>query len=75
MNRVTEKFVPRLFTEDQRIQHISVCEDPMKQMNDDENYFEKVITRNETWVYRYHAETKWQSMLQRSPDLQCPKTE
>jgi hypothetical protein len=75
MNWVTEKFVPRLFIEEQKIQHISVSDDPMKRANDDETYFEKVTTRNDTWVYQYHAERKWQSMLQKSPDLQCPKTE
>jgi hypothetical protein len=61
MHRVSEKFVPKLFTDD------------LLQTANEENLFKNVITGDETWVYNYDTETKQQSSHCKSPASPCPK--
>jgi histone-lysine N-methyltransferase SETMAR len=60
MRRISAKFVPRLLSDNQKAQRISVCREP-KQARDDRNFFSSIITGDETWAYGYDPETKQQS--------------
>jgi histone-lysine N-methyltransferase SETMAR len=66
MHRVSAKFVPRLLTDDRKLQRFSTCKNFLQREND-ENLLKNVITGDETWVYGYGAETKQQFSHWMSP--------
>jgi hypothetical protein len=61
MHWVVSKFVPRLLTQDQRDSHVAICQELLDHATEDEDFLTRIITGNETWVYRYNVETKTQS--------------
>jgi hypothetical protein len=73
MHRVSAKSVPRLLTDDQKLQQFSICEYLLQKANDEENLLKNVITGDETWVYGYDSETKQQSSHWKSPASLRPK--
>ena len=58
---VAAKFVPRLLTEEQKQNRVTVSQELLDRLNTDENFLKNVITVDETWVYGYDVETKVQS--------------
>jgi len=61
MRRVAAKFVPRLLTETQKWNRVTVSQELFYRSNADENFLKNVITCDETWMYGYDVETKVQS--------------
>jgi transposase len=61
MHHVAAKFVPRLLTEEQKQNHVTVSQELLDRLNTDENFLKTVITGDETWEYGYDVETKVQS--------------
>ena len=61
MHRVAAKFVPRLLTEAQKQNLVTVSQGLLDRSNTDENFLKNVIICDETWVYGYDVETKVQS--------------
>ena len=61
MRHVATKFVPRLLTDAQKENHVTVSQELFDCSNADENFLKNVITVDETWVYGYDVETKVQS--------------
>ena len=61
MHRVAAKFVPRLLTEEQKQNRVTVSQELLDRSNTYENFLRNVITGDETWVYGYDVETKVQS--------------
>ena len=61
MYRAAAKFVPRLLTEQQKQNRVTVIQELLDRSNTDENFLKNVITGDETWVYDYDVETKVQS--------------
>ena len=61
IHRVATKFVPRLLTEEQKQNRVTVSQELLDRSNTDENFLKDVITGDETWVYGYDVETKVQS--------------
>jgi histone-lysine N-methyltransferase SETMAR len=60
MRRISARFVPRLLSDDQKANGVSVC----RELNKPEttpNFISNTITGDETWVYGYDPETKQQS--------------
>jgi len=55
------KFVPRLLTDAQKENRVTVSQELFDRSNADENFLKNVITGDETWVYCYDVETKVQS--------------
>jgi len=60
MRRFTIKFVPRMLTIEQKENHLMICQELINRSTDD-NCIRKIITGDETWVYGYDPETKFQS--------------
>jgi len=50
MFRVAAKFVPRLLTEEQKQNRVTVSQELLGRSNTDENVLKNVITGDETWV-------------------------
>jgi hypothetical protein len=67
MWRVAAKFVPRLLTPEQKEHRIAVCQYPGKRVADNPSFTSRIITRDESWVYRYDPETKRHSSQWESP--------
>jgi histone-lysine N-methyltransferase SETMAR len=61
MHRVGAKFVPRLLTEEQKQNRVTVSQELLDRSNNDEKFLKNVITDDETWVYGYDVERKVQS--------------
>ena len=61
MRRVTAKLVPRLLTEEQKDDRVSVCTDLRDRAQNDPNFMSVVITGDECWVYGYDPETEQMS--------------
>lgn len=61
MHRVAAKFVPRLLTDEQKANRLSISQELLNRANADENFLRNAITGDETWVYGYDVETKAQS--------------
>ena len=57
MKRVSTKFVPRLLTEDQKNNRLSVCYVLREQVGNDQQILSNV-TGDETWCYGYDPEKK-----------------
>ena len=57
MRRVAAKFVPRLLTDAQKENRVTVSRELFDLPNFDENFLKKVITGDETWVYGYDVTT------------------
>jgi histone-lysine N-methyltransferase SETMAR len=58
MWRVAAKFVPRLMTPEQKEHRITVCQDLRERSADNPSFMTRIITGDESWVYRYDPETK-----------------
>ncbi|UYV66856.1 hypothetical protein LAZ67_4003113 [Cordylochernes scorpioides] len=61
LKKTPEKFIPRFFTNEQKLCRLATCEDMMEMTRTDPEWKDKIITGDETWVYGYDPETKPQS--------------
>ncbi|XP_064100988.1 protein GVQW3-like [Macrobrachium nipponense] len=60
MRRVSAKFVPKLLVEQQKQLRLEIAEDLLDCANSDSDFMKSIITGDETWVYGYDPETKFQ---------------
>ena len=75
MRKVCAKMVPKLLSEDQKQQRVTVCQDIIERLEDDPDLLRRVITGDESWIFEYDPETKWQSRQWKSPTSPRPKKE
>ena len=61
MRRVAAKFVPRLLTDAQKENRVTISQELFDRSNADENFLKNVITGDDTWACGYDVETKVQS--------------
>ena len=73
MKRVAAKFIPKLLNPDQKKNRMLICQDMKQSLADDPDLLSKIITGDETWVYGYGPETKFQSSQRKSPGSPRPK--
>ena len=67
MTCVPMKFVPRLFTQDQKNTCLTLCQDLKNRIESDTNFLSKVITGDKSWCYGYAPETKQASSQWKTP--------
>ena len=70
MGKVCAKEVPKDLTEEQKQGRVTICQDLLERQND---ILSRVITGDETWVYQYDLETKWQSSQWKTANFPRPK--
>ncbi|KAF6288416.1 hypothetical protein mRhiFer1_009149 [Rhinolophus ferrumequinum] len=58
MRKVCAQMVPKELTDEQKQRRVEVCQDLLERQDD---VLGRVITGDETWVYQYDTETKYQS--------------
>lgn len=73
MRRIAVKFIPRLLTPDQKAARVAACRDLLDHLEVDENFFDKIITGDESWCYGYDPETKQQSSQWKAANSPRPK--
>ena len=73
MKRVCAKFVPRLLTDDQREQRQTIAGDLLERSCEDVQFFENIVTGDESWAYGYDPEIKQQSPQWKGPLSPRPK--
>jgi len=59
--RLCEHFVPHTLTPAQREERVTSCQDIITMADADKNFFNKIITGDETWCFACDPETKRQS--------------
>ena len=73
LRRVSAEFVPKLLTEQPKELRKEISEDMLDLANHDPEFIKTIITGDETWVYGYHPETKFQSSQWKHPESPRPK--
>ena len=73
LRRMSAKFVPKLLTEQQKELRKEISEDMLDVANHDPEFIKTIITGDETWVYGYDPETKFQSSQWKHPESPRPK--
>ena len=73
MRKMCAQLMPRNLTEQQRVARLSVCPDLLEQVEGDPELMDRVITGEESWLFRYDPETKLQSLQWRSEGSPRPK--
>jgi len=72
MKRVCTKIVAKLLTPEQKLQQKECCVD-WKTSEESDEFLERVITGNESWIYEYDIELKSQSREWKQKDSPRPK--
>lgn len=72
MKCVAAKFVLHVLSDDQKANHLSVCQELKGQSEIDPDFYAKVITGDKSWCYGYNPETKqpfsqWKTVSSRRP--------
>jgi histone-lysine N-methyltransferase SETMAR len=73
MKRVSAKFVPRILTPEQKEQRLSISLELRDRVTWDPNFFQDLITGDESRVYSYDPETKVQGSQWKTPNSPRPK--
>ena len=73
MRKVCTKMVPKMLSEDQKQQIVTVCQDIIERLEDDPDLLKRVITGDESWIFEYDPETKRRSRQWKSPASPRPK--
>ena len=73
LQRVSAKFVPKLLTEQQKELRKEIFEDMLNLANHDPKFIKTIITGDETWVYGYNPETRFQSSQWKHLESPRPK--
>ena len=63
MRRVLAKFIPKLLMKPQKKLSVEITQDMLDCANNDLEFTKTIITGDETWVYGYNPESKFQSLL------------
>ncbi len=61
------KLVPKNLTLNQKLLRQLICSDFLERLDEEPELMENVITCDETWIFQYSVETKWQSMHWKTP--------
>ena len=72
MKKVCAKIVPKLLTPGQKFRQKECCVD-WKTSEESDEFLERVITGDESWIYEYNIELKLQSREWKQKDSPRPK--
>ena len=62
MRKVCAKMVPRLLNDGQKENRVQVCQDILKQLEITPDLLSRVVTGDESWIFKYNPLTKRQSL-------------
>jgi len=67
------KLMPRLLTNDQKQHQLEISKELKEQVSNDPHFLFKVVSGDESWIYGYDTEAKWQSSQWNCPPSYRPK--
>lgn len=73
MRKVCAKLVPKVLTDEQKENRVSISRELLDRVRGDPDFLEQVITGDETWVFEYDPETKRQSSEWHTTESPRPK--
>ena len=73
LNKVSAPWVPRLLTADQKKERADCCKHLLRVEANDDLFFEKIVTMDETWIYQFDPEPKNAPMQWKRPSSPPPK--
>jgi len=74
MKKVSARWVPRMLTDEQKQNHVSVCTDLLCHLQAQlQILLDRIVTQNETWVHHFYPETIRQSMVRKHANSSNPK--
>ena len=73
MRKVCAKMVPRLLNDGQKENRVQVCQDILKQLEITPDLLSKVVTGDESWIFKYDPLIKRQSLKWKSASSPRPK--
>ena len=62
MRKICAKMVPRLLNDEQKEHRVQVCQDILKQLETELDLLSRVLTGNESWIFKYDPLNKRQSL-------------
>lgn len=73
MNKVSARWVPRMLTPMQRAERVRISREHLdRAVANEQDFFARLVTEDECWVFCYDPETKQASMEWRQPGEQPP---
>jgi len=73
MRNIYAKLVPKNLLVEQKANRLEICEDLVGKLETEPDFLDKVITRDELWVFDYDLETKRQIAEWHMKSSPCPK--
>ena len=73
LNKVSARWVPRLLTADQMKERADCCKHLLRLEANDDLFFQKIVTMDETWIYQFDPESKNESMQWKRTPSPPPK--
>ena len=72
--KIFAKWVPHLFNEDQREERVRLCRANLRRFRcEGQDFLSRIVTGDETWVYSWDPELKWQSAQWRNQGSPRPE--
>ncbi|GFR65548.1 histone-lysine n-methyltransferase setmar-like protein [Elysia marginata] len=62
--KVSARWVPQVLTDEMKMQR-KTCAESLKHEEEGEEFIQRIVTRDESWVHHYDTESKRQSMEHR----------
>ena len=75
MRKICAKLVPKNVSMEQKANRLEICQDFLGILEIEPNFLHKVIIGDESWVFDYDPETKWQSEEWHTKSSPLPKKE
>ena len=73
MRKVCAKMVPQVLTDEQKEYRKELCLELLQHTENETDLLNLIITCDETWIFMYNLEAKWQSMQWKSSSSPRPK--
>lgn len=73
LSKVSARWVPRLLTAEMKAERARCCKLLLDLERKNDNFFDRLVTVDETWLYQYDPESKSQSFQWKSPSEPTPK--
>ncbi len=61
-NKIFARLLSKTLNPDQELTHQQICPHFLERLDEEPELMENIITRDETWIFQYNVEIKWQSM-------------
>jgi [histone H3]-lysine36 N-dimethyltransferase SETMAR len=74
LSKVSARWVPRMLTDVHKQARLNICQQLLDRCADDEDgFFDRIVTGDETWVHYFDPETKRASMEWKHPESPPPR--